>query len=84
MSLQVSELEAQLLHLLQARNCSPDSTPKGSVSEHATLPQTGLAPPASDSFKVPSFTQPDCFLPLLPTGFWEMYSVLPLLILSAN
>ena len=51
-ALQVSELEAQLLHLMQARNCSPDSTPKGSVSEHATISQTGLAPPVSDSFKV--------------------------------
>lgn len=49
--MQIADLEAQLIHVQQASNSSNESTPKGAVGSHATLPQTGLAPPASDSFK---------------------------------
>ena len=46
------ELERMLQHVLRTSQAPLISTPKGTAGLNATLPLSGLAPPADDSFKV--------------------------------
>ena len=46
------ELERLLQHVLRTSQAPPNSTPKGTAGLNATLPLSGLAPPANDSFQV--------------------------------
>ena len=46
------ELERMLQHVLRTSQAPLSSTPKGPAGLNATLPLSGLAPPADDSFKV--------------------------------